>query len=299
MTRLFAVWVLLAAVAAFFWPSMFAWFKLFIEPALGVIMFGMGITLTAADFRRVAQQPYAVLVGVAGQFIIMPFGAAIIARVLRLPHELAAGLVLVGSCPGGTASNVMTYLARGDVALSVTMTSCSTLLSVIATPFLVWLLAGQYVPVSAWDLLRSILLIVIVPVVAGLAVRRFAAQRIQGIVEVMPSISVMFIVLIVACVVALSRDRIVSSGVPAFVAVLLHNTAGLALGYTCARLARLDKIRARTIAIEVGMQNSGMGVALSRYLGGALVALPSAIFSVCHNLTGAAVASYWSRRPAD
>jgi BASS family bile acid:Na+ symporter len=297
-TKLFVVWVLAAAVAAMVWPSGFRWFAPYIVPALGVIMFGMGITLTPADFKRVAEQPYAVGVGVAAQFVVMPLWAALLAKMLGLPAALAAGLILVGSCPGGTASNVMVYLARGDVALSVTMTSCSTIASVVATPYLMLWLAGEYVPVDATALLRSILMIVIIPVLGGLAVRQFLGARIRKFDAALPIVSVAFIVMIVACIVALAKDNLLKSGPLIFAMVALHNGCGLALGYGLARLAGLDAVRCRTISIEVGMQNSGLGVALaSKHFADAIVALPAAIFSVWHNITGPALAGYWSRKP--
>lgn len=298
ITSLFVLWVMAAAGAALVWPSAFTWFQPFIVPALGVIMFGMGITLTVADFKRVVEKPLPVAIGTLAQFLIMPLGAAAIAKLLRLPAPLAAGLILVGSCPGGTASNVMTYLAKGDVALSVTLTSVSTVCSVVATPYLTKWLAGQYVPVNAPELLLSILQVIIVPVAAGLIVRRLLGRHVEQFNAVLPIVSVAFIVMIVACVVALSQGRLLETGPLTFLAVALHNTGGLALGYGFARLAGLDRIRARTIAIEVGMQNSGLGVALARkHFADVLVAVPSAIFSVCHNTTGPAIAAYWSRKP--
>lgn len=294
VTGYFVVWVVLASAAAFLWPVAFAWFAPWIVPALGVVMFGMGITLTVADFKRVAETPRAVFIGTLAQFLIMPLGAAAIAKVLRLPAPIAAGLILVGSCPGGTASNVMTYLAKGDVALSVTLTSVSTIASVVATPYLMQWLGGQYVPVNAADLLLTILKVILLPVIAGLAVGRIVKQKVE---EVLPVISVVFIVMIVACVVALSRDKLFESGAVAFLAVAMHNSLGLALGYGLARIAGLDAVRCRTIAIEVGMQNSGLGVALAKkHFADALVALPAAIFSVWHNISGPALASYWSRK---
>jgi bile acid:Na+ symporter, BASS family len=293
---LFVVWVMLAAAAALIWPGGFTWFQPLIVPGLGVIMFGMGITLTLADFKRVAGQPYPVGVGLAAQFLIMPLAAAGISRVLHLPPALAAGLILVGSCPGGTASNVMTFLAKGDVALSVTMTSCSTIVAVAATPYLMLWLAGKYVPVHPPELLISILSIVIVPVIAGLIARQFLADRARKIEAVLPILSMVFIVLIVACIVALSKDQLLESGVLVFASVAAHNCSGLLLGYAMAKLAGLDSVRCRTIAIEVGMQNSGLGVALARkHFADLLVALPSAIFSVVQNITGPALANYWSR----
>jgi BASS family bile acid:Na+ symporter len=297
IVRFFVAWVALAAVTALIWPAAFIWFQPLIVPGLGAVMFGMGITLTPADFKRVAKQPYAVGVGLVAQFLIMPFAAAGIAKLFGLPPAIAAGLVLVGSCPGGTASNVMTYLAKGDVALSVTMTSCSTIAAVVATPYLTLWLAGEYVPVHPLELLMSILTIVIFPVLAGLIVRRFLADRVRKIEVVLPVLSVVFIVLIVACIVALSKAQLLQSGALVFVTVTAHNATGLALGYGMAKLAGLDAVRCRTIAIEVGMQNSGLGVALARkHFADVLVALPAAIFSVIQNITGPALANYWARK---
>jgi BASS family bile acid:Na+ symporter len=294
ITRWFVVWVLLAAAAALRWPAVFTWFEPWIVPGLGVIMFGMGVTLTLEDFRRVARMPYAVAVGTLSQFLIMPLCAAAIAAGLGLPSPVAAGLILVGSCPGGTASNLIAYLARADVALSVTLTSVSTVCSVAATPYLMWWLGGRYVPVDAGRLLLSILQVIIIPVAAGLAVGKFLRAKVE---PVLPVVSVLFIVMIVACVVGLSRERLLGCGPVTFLAVAAHNASGLALGYAVARLAGLDAVRCRTISIEVGMQNSGLGVALARaHFADALVALPSAIFSVWHNVTGPAVATYWARK---
>ena len=286
----------LAAVAALIWPAGFTWFQPLIIPGLGVIMFGVGTALTIADFKRVAEQPYPVAVGLVAQFLIMPFMAAAIAKLFELPAPIAAGLILVGSCPGGTASNVITYLAKGDVALSVTMTSCSTIASVVATPYLMLWLAGTYVSVHPLELLLSILTVVIFPVAAGLIVRQFLGDRVRQLDALLPVVSVALIVLVVACIVALSREQLLDSGILVFVTVAAHNSSGLLLGYAMAKLAGLDAVRCRTIAIEVGMQNSGLGVALARkHFADVLVALPAAIFSVVQNITGPAVANFWSR----
>jgi bile acid:Na+ symporter, BASS family len=298
VVRFFVLWVFLAAVAALFWPAGFTWFQPLIIPGLGVIMFGMGTALTLADFKRVAEQPYPVAVGLVAQFLIMPSMAAAIAKLFELPPAIAAGLILVGSCPGGTASNVITYLAKGDVALSVTMTSCSTIASVVATPYLMLWLAGTYVSVHPQELLLSILTVVIFPVAAGLIVRQFLGGRARQLEALLPVVSVILIVLVVACIVALSREQLLDSGAMVFVTVAAHNSSGLLLGYAMAKLAGLDAVRCRTIAIEVGMQNSGLGVALAhKHFADVLVALPAAIFSVVQNITGPAVANFWSRNP--
>jgi BASS family bile acid:Na+ symporter len=297
VTRLFVLWVAVAALAALVWPAGFTWFQPLIVPGLGLIMFGMGMALTPADFKRVAGQPYAVGVGLLAQFLIMPLAAAGIAKIFGLPPAIAAGLILVGACPGGTASNVITYLAKGDVALSVTMTSCSTIASVAATPYLMLWLAGAYVPVHPAELLQSILAIVIVPVTAGLVARQFLGARAGRFEALLPIVSVIFIVMIVACIVALSRKQLAESGLLVFASVAAHNGSGLLLGYGMAKIAGLDAVRCRTIAIEVGMQNSGLGVALARkHFADLLVALPAAIFSVWQNVSSPALASYWARK---
>jgi BASS family bile acid:Na+ symporter len=296
VVRFFVVWVFLAAVAALFWPAGFTWFQPLIIPGLGVIMFGMGTALTLADFKRVAEQPYPIAVGLVAQFLIMPSMAAGIAKIFELPPAIAAGLILVGSCPGGTASNVITYLAKGDVALSVTMTSCSTIASVVATPYLMLWLAGKYVSVYPQELLLSILMVVIFPVAAGLILRQFLGGHGRQLEALLPVVSVILIVLVVACIVALSREQLLDSGALVFVTVAAHNSSGLLLGYAMAKLAGLDAVRCRTIAIEVGMQNSGLGVALAhKHFTDVLVALPAAIFSVVQNITGPALANFWSR----
>jgi BASS family bile acid:Na+ symporter len=268
-----------------------------IQPLLGLVMLGMGMTLAPADFRRVAERPAAVAIGVALQFAIMPLAGFALARALGLPPALAAGVVLVGACPGGTASNVVAWLARGDVALSVTLTTASTLLSPLATPALTALYAGTRVPVPAGAMLRDIAAIVVVPVAAGVALRALAGARLDRLARILPAFSVAAIVTIVAIVVAMNRGRLVEAAAPAALAVVLHNALGLALGWGAARALGRPEQEARTIAIEVGMQNSGLAAALAAAHFPPAAALPGALFSVWHNLSGAALASWWSRRP--
>lgn len=298
ITNLFVVWVILGATAAFFWPAGFSWFKPYIIPALGIVMFGMGMTLTVADFKLVLKRPYPVFVGASAQFLIMPAAGAILAKVFHLSPPLAAGLVLVGACPGGTASNVITYLAKADVALAVTLTATTTVLGVLATPYLTLLYVGQDVPVPAAEMLWSVAKIVLIPVVLGLVVRRYGGRSMEGAMALMPAVSVLFIVMIVACIVGASHDKLVSAGPVTFLAVMLHNGIGMVAGYWYARLLRLDRIQARTVAIEVSVQDSGLGIALAqRHFQDVLVALPSAIFSIWQNISGPALASWWSRHP--
>lgn len=297
ITEGFVAWVVLFSLAAWAVPAAFAWFKPLIVPGLGVIMFGMGMALRPDDFVRVARMPRAVLCGVFGQFLIMPLVALGLVKLAGLPPELAVGFIILGACPGGTASNVIAFLARADVALSVTMTACSTILSVVLTPALVKLLAGHYLPVDAWGLLLSVVEVVLVPVTAGLLVRHWLKERLRTVVDVFPALSVAVIVLVIACIVALShalfRDVFGLVGL----LVLLHNALGLALGYVLAIAFRLPVSARRTVAIEVGMQNSGLGVALATaHFASPLTAFPASFFSVVHNLTGSALAGIWRRR---
>jgi BASS family bile acid:Na+ symporter len=296
VTRGFPLWALLLAVAAFAWPQAFVPAKPAILPLLGVVMLGMGLTLTPAHFVEVLRRPRLVGLGVALQFGIMPAAAWLVGTALGLPPALVAGLVLVGSCPGGTASNVITYLARGDVALSITLTAVSTLAAVVATPLLTWVYVGRSVPVPVADMLLTIAEVVLLPVVAGVALNAVAGDRLQPLKRAFPALSVAAIVIIIAIVVALNRDSLAATGPAVAAAVVLHNAFGLALGYGFAMGIGLDRRLARTLAIEVGMQNSGLGVALAAKYLAPLAALPGALFSVWHNLSGSLLAARWGRR---
>jgi BASS family bile acid:Na+ symporter len=301
---LFVLWVLLASALAYLVPMTLRWFAPFITPGLGVIMLGMGLTLLPADLTRVLRRWPAVLVGIAAQFAFMPLAGFAVTRTLRLPAEVALGVILVCCCPGGTASNVIAYLAGGDVALSISMTAASTLLSPVLTPALLSLFAGRAIEVSFADQAAVIAQVVVVPVLVGLAVRHLLersgrAATAAMAMEVFPSLSMLFIVLIVGCIVALNAERLATFGGGVVAAVALTNAAGYASGYGAGRLLGFDVRTARTVAIEVGMQNSGLGVALANaFFAAPAVALPSAFFSFWHNLTGPALASYWSARGA-
>lgn len=295
ITLLFPLWAVLASALAFAHPGPLVGLKPWILPLLGLVMFGMGVTLRADQFRDVLRRPRLVALGAAMQFGIMPLAAWLIGHLMGLPPALLAGLVLVGASPGGTASNVICYLARGDVALSITLTTASTLLAVVLTPLLTLLYVGERVPVPAWDMLVSILQVVLLPVALGVLLNRLAGERLGGLRRVFPLISVAAIVLIIAIIVALNRGSLASMGLAAAVAVVLHNVVGLGSGYVLARLAGVDETRARTLAIEVGMQNSGLAVALAVKYFSAAAALPGAVFSVWHNLSGSALAAWWSR----
>jgi len=290
--RFFALWVVLGALAGSVWPSLFAWVGPHVPLLLGVVMFGMGMTLSGRDFKNALARPREVAVGVLAQYTVMPFAAYGLALALRLPPDIAVGLILVGTCPGGTASNVVTYLARGDLALSVSMTTVATLLAPILTPLLTLWLAGQWLPVSAGALLVSILKIVLAPVAAGLLVHRYFTGAVARATPVLPLVSVSAIVLIVAFVVGANAPRIASSAATLFAAVALHNAIGLSLAYALARALRMAEAKKRAVAIEVGMQNSGLAVTLATLHFHPAAAIPGALFSVWHNLTGPALATY-------
>ena len=296
--KYFALWVILASVVAFFTPPL-AVIANYVNPLLGVVMFGMGLTLTGSDFARVFRRPAGVAIGVAGQFTIMPLVALALALALRLPPELAAGVILLGCCPGGTASNVITYLARGDVSLSVSMTAVSTVLAPILTPLLVLVLAGTWLPVNALDLFVSIVQVVLLPVAAGVAVNTFFGASVRRVRPALPLVSVVAIIVIVMGVVAASAGSLLAVGPLILLVVILHNLSGYALGYGVARALGIGISQRRAMVVEVGMQNSGLAAALSTTHLSPLAALPGAIFSVWHNISGPALATFWSRRPVE
>ena len=295
ITALFPLWAILGAVWASTCPGVFAPLKSSISLLLGLIMFGMGMTLHVEDFRYLIKQPTAVGIGVGLQFLLMPFFGWVVGKALHLPPELFAGMVLVGACPGGTASNVISYLAKADVALSIVLTSLTTLLAVVATPALTWVYIGRTVPVPVAGMLTSILQIILLPVALGVGINTLWGRQVKKFEGVFPLMSVLGIVLVIAIVVALNQASLARAGSLVVLGVILHNSLGLAGGYWLAKWLRLPDPQARTISIEVGMQNSGLGVALAVQHFSALAALPAAIFSIWHNLSGACLAWYWSR----
>ncbi|GLC89667.1 bile acid:sodium symporter family protein [Lysinibacillus piscis] len=294
--KTFAIWVLLFAALAFFLPDQFTWLSSYIAILLGIIMFGMGMTISAEDFKEVGKHPLKVLIGVLAQFMIMPFLAFALARGLQLEPEVAIGVILVGCCPGGTASNVMTFLAKGNIALSVAITSVSTLLAPILTPALIYLLASEWMEVSAKSMFISVVQIVLVPIILGFIVQLFLKEQVKKGADVLPLVSVLAIVLIVAAVVSTSKDKIVESGLLIFGVVILHNGLGYLLGFLVGKFCKLTYQDQKALAIEVGMQNSGLGAALATAHFSPLAAVPSAIFSFWHNISGALLATYWARK---
>ena len=294
-TFAFPLWALLASVAALYRPEVFTWFSgVLITLALGATMMSMGLTLEINDFRRVALRPRLIGLGVALQYIVMPFLGWGIAQVMGLPTPFAVGLILVSCCPGGVASNVISYLALADVPLSVSMTAVSTSLSVLMTPTLTAMYASSRVDVPAAGLLFGTLQVVIVPVVAGLTLRRYAPGLTHKILPVAPLVSVVLITMIVASIIGASRAAIIESGLLLIGAVFALHVCGFGLGYILTRALSPSVISARTVAIEVGMQNSGLGVVLAgQNFVNPLVAVPSAISSLFHSLIGSVLAGYW------
>ena len=290
--------VVLVAAVALFWPSSFLWVDTWaINPMLGVIMFGMGLTLSPQDFRIVFSRPKDIIIGCLAQFTIMPLLALGLSWAFALPKELALGVILVGCCPGGTASNVITYLAKGDLALSVGMTATSTLLAPLITPLLVWLLAGTMVEVDTIGMLLSIVYVVIAPIAVGLVFQRYLPKFTKSIVPYLPAFSSVVIAFVVGIVVSHNADRLLVGGMLVVLVVMLHNLCGLSLGYIIGRLLGLADAKRRAISIEVGMQNSGLASSLAtlHFAAFPLATIPGAIFSVWHNISGALVARIYSK----
>ncbi len=291
----FVVWVLLAAVAGYAYAEQAAAGKELIAPLLALVMLGMGLTVGREDIQRLTAAGRPLLLGVCLQFLVMPLAAWLLVQIFSLPKELAIGLILVGAAPGGTASNVVAYLARGDVALSVAMTTLSTLLAPLFTPLWVWWLAASWLDISLSALLLSVLQLVLLPVLLGMTIRRFWQPSRWLMQGMLPLLSMLAIAMIVAIVVGLNASRLASLSLTVLCCVVLLNLAGLWLGHVGAGWCGLDRRCRRTVAIEVGMQNSGLAVALAALHFSPLAALPGAVFSIWHNISGSLLASYWRR----
>ncbi|MBP9913182.1 MAG: bile acid:sodium symporter family protein [Opitutaceae bacterium] len=298
LTNAFPVWVLGGGMLALFQPAWFTWFSgPWIVWGLAVIMLGMGVTLTFDDFRRVLVMPRPVALGFVAQFAIMPLLGWSVGRWLHLDPPLAVGLILVACCPGGTASNVVTYIARANVALSVVMTMCSTFAAVAMTPLLTQFYAGTMVQVDAWGLFLSTFKVVVAPVVVGVVLNRLAPRVVAWTLPAAPLLSVLTITLICASIIGQSADAVKSSAGTLLLAVFLLHAGGFGLGYLAARIFGYDKLIARTVSIEVGMQNSGLGVVLARqHFADPLTAVPCAISSVFHSVIGSILAGWWRWR---
>lgn len=288
-----AVLVLVVSLLGFLQPACLSWVGPYIPWLLGLVMFGMGMTLSWQDFALIWQRPWEVLIGVVAQFLIMPVVAWCVVTALQLPPALAIGVILVGTCPGGTASNVITYLAKGDVALSVSMSLTTTLLAPVVTPLLAWWIGGAWIEVSLGAMMISIAQMVLLPVLAGLLAHHLFPLGVAMVMPVLPLVSVSTIVLLVGGIVALSSDKLLEMGLLTLLAVVIHNGLGLLLGYGLARLLGLNSKKARTVSIEVGMQNSGMAASLAILYFNPLAAVPGAIFSIWHNISGSLLANYY------
>lgn len=298
ITRWMGLMVLLVAILSLLAPASFVWIDTtFINPMLGVIMFGMGLTLSPNDFSIVLKRPKDLLVGCLAQFTVMPLLAWMLTVAFSLPKELALGVILVGCCPGGTASNVITYLAKGDLALSVGMTACSTLIAPFATPFLVWLMAGTMVEVDTLGMFLGILYVVIAPIIAGLLCQHFLPHFTKTITPYLPALSSITIAFVVGIVVSHNADRLMLGGFLVILVVILHNILGLLLGLLIGFLLRLPKPKCIALCVEVGMQNSGLAssLAVMHFAAFPLATIPGAVFSVWHNISGALTARFFQR----
>ena len=294
--------VLVAALLSFAFPQLLQQVRpTVINYLLGVVMFGMGLTLNLQDFKIVFSRPKDVIIGCLAQFTVMPLLAWGLSRLFSLDEALALGVVLVGCCPGGTASNVITYLAKGDLALSVGMTGVSTLLAPFLTPLLTWALAGKSVNVDVVGMLLSILWVVILPIAIGLIVKWIWPKFTEKATDYLPAFSSIAIALIVAIIISANADKLLAGGLLIIVVVMLHNICGLGLGYLIGCLLGLSVSKKRDISIEVGMQNSGLASSLAtiHFAAYPLATIPGAIFSVWHNLSGAAIAYLYRRFSPD
>lgn len=292
ISKYMAAFVIIVAAIALFMPWTFTWSAKYVTYLLGIVMFGMGMTLRFEDFKLVFKRPKDVFIGALAQFTIMPALAWFLATIFQLPPELAVGVILVGTCPGGTSSNVMTYLARGDVALSVSITMTTTILAPIVTPILSWWLAGAWIDISLAAMMISIVQVVVLPIVLGIIINKLFGDFVRKAIKLLPLISVIAIVLIVGGVVAVSAQKIMETGLLIMAVVILHNMLGYGLGFVIAKTLKMDLAKSKAISIEVGMQNSGLATSLAMMHFGAVAAIPGAIFSVWHNISGSLAANY-------
>jgi len=292
--KYFHIIILFFAIIGFLKPELFLWVQPFVKHILGGIMFCMGATLKFIDFKNIIKEPKLIFVGVFLQYACMPLLAYSISIVLQLPQEYLIGMVLVGCCPGGTASNLITFLAKGNVALSVTLTLCSTLLAPLLTPIILYVLLTKEIPIDIAVLMKSIFWIVAFPIIDALLIRYFFEKQFQKISYVFPGIAVLLISFLVAFIIGINKTLLIGIPLLLFFAVVLHNGFGYILGYSISKILHFSKRNARTIAIEVGMQNSGLGLTLANQFFSTSAALPSALFSIWHNLMGVFIAKRWA-----
>lgn len=295
MTNMMAVWVILFTVIALIYPNLFIWIAPYITILLGVIMFTTGLTLSIDDFKEIFKQPIKVIVLALSQYLVMPIIAVSLVFLFNLPPEIAIGVILVGSSPGGTSSNVMTFLAKGNVALSVAATTVTTLLAPIVTPSLTLLLASTWLDISFSAMMVSILQVVLIPVLLGLGVGSLFRKQVDRVVDVLPMISMTGILGVMTAVTASNVDNILTSGLIILLVVILHNLLGYATGFLLGKIFKFNLADTKTISIEVGMQNSGLATTLAVQHFEPVTALPGALFSVWHSLSGAVLANVFGK----
>ncbi|MBA1353607.1 bile acid:sodium symporter family protein [Staphylococcus cohnii] len=295
-TNTFLVWMLIAAIIGFIFPTQLATLSSWVPYLLGIVMLGMGLTIDPKDFKIIFQAPRSVIVGVILQYTIMPLSAFLIVKLFHLPPEIAIGVILVGCCPGGTSSNVMSYLANANVALSVAITSVSTLLAPFLTPALIYLFAHEWLQVSFISMFWSVVQVILIPIIIGFVLQKVFKKFADTTATALPIVSVVAISLILASVVGSSKAQILATGLLIFAVVILHNLIGYVLGYTFAKILKLDRPDKKAVSIEVGMQNSGLAVSLATVHFNPLSAVPGAVFSLIHNITGPILAKYWNKR---
>ncbi|MFA5115554.1 MAG: bile acid:sodium symporter family protein [Candidatus Omnitrophota bacterium] len=295
-TRKLVLWVLSAVALGYLWPQSLIGFRPYTEWLFAVTMFGIGAVLSSEDFKPVLKSPQSVLLGTAAQFAIMPLSGFLLAKMLHLPAELALGVILVGATPGAMASNVISYLAKADVAYSVALTTTSTLLSPLLTPLFTYIFAHSFIEIKFLPMVTSIVKMVILPLFLGMLARHYFREKIEKIIKVFPALSSLFIAFICGLVVALNKDYLAGITLMVFAAVFLHNLAGLILGYGTGRLYRFDTKRCRTLSFEVGMQNAGLGAVLALKHFSAATAIPNALFATWCIITAAILAEFWRKR---
>lgn len=290
--------IILMSILAMIKPLTFVWATPYIVPLLGIAMFGMGLTLKLEDFKIILLRPRDVIIGTIAQFTIMPLLAYGLAKAFRLPPDLAIGVILVGTCPGGTASNVLTYLAKGDVSLSVGMTVLSTILSPIVTPLLTYLLAGTWIKISFIAMMLSIVKVVAIPIILGITINHLFSKEVEKTKDVLPLISIVTIIILIGCIIGNNSTKILTMGSTIILVVVCHNLLGLLLGYSVGKLLKLESYKSSAISIEVGTQNSGLAVSLavSNFAANPLATIPGALFSVWHNISGSLLAAYFNRK---
>jgi len=296
-TKFFAVWVLLFGIVAYIFPKPFVALGPAMDWFFALTMFGIGAVLQIEDFKRIAAKPTIILIGSCAQFSIMPLGAFVLAKLFRLPPEIAVGLILTGSAPGAMASNVMSYIAKADTAYSVSLTTVSTLLCPVLTPGLTFILAGSMLKVPFWNMMLHVILTVIVPLFIGFGVRHYFKEKLEKVLAIFPAISVTFIIFICSLVIALNKERLAQVTILVLITVVILNIYGMLAGYSVGSIFRMELRRRRTLAIEIGMQNAGLGTVLALAHFTERTAIPAVIFVFICIITASVMAEVWQKRP--